>query len=183
MSEADKIIESLKNSGRKVEEFYTGNKTSDKNVANIEEDAKEYRINLSQKQSIELLKDTLNKFEIRGEQLYLLKIAIENILADYTRQKQINEEHQKINGELREKVKQLEAKLEFQKFGDLDNIEFEEYMNQFIPKQVVIDKIEEIIRETTPTPVFKPKSMWNNIDYERLYKTQPLQELLEGERK
>lgn len=33
MSEADKIIESLKNSGRKVEEFYTGNKTSDKNVA------------------------------------------------------------------------------------------------------------------------------------------------------
>lgn len=36
MSEADKIIESLKNSGRKVEEFYTGNKTSDKNVANEE---------------------------------------------------------------------------------------------------------------------------------------------------
>lgn len=40
MSEADKIIESLKNSGRKVEEFYTGNKTSDKNVANIEKDIK-----------------------------------------------------------------------------------------------------------------------------------------------
>ena len=38
MSEADKIIENLKNSGRKVEEFYTGNKTSDKNVANIEDD-------------------------------------------------------------------------------------------------------------------------------------------------
>lgn len=37
MSEADKIIESLKNSERKVEEFYTGNKTSDKNVANVEE--------------------------------------------------------------------------------------------------------------------------------------------------
>ena len=34
--------------------------------------------------------------------------AIENILQDYTRQKQINEEHQKINGELREKVKELE---------------------------------------------------------------------------
>lgn len=34
MSEADKIIESLKNSGRKVEEFYVSNKTSDKNVAN-----------------------------------------------------------------------------------------------------------------------------------------------------
>ena len=36
------------------------------------------------------------------------KEAIENLLLDYTRQKQINEEHQKINGELREKVKELE---------------------------------------------------------------------------
>ena len=35
MSEADKIIESLKKSGKKVEEFYMSNKTSD-NVANIE---------------------------------------------------------------------------------------------------------------------------------------------------
>lgn len=40
MSEADKIIESLKNSGRKVEEFYTGNKGSDKNVGSIEDDVK-----------------------------------------------------------------------------------------------------------------------------------------------
>ena len=36
MSEADKIIKSLRDSGRKVEEFYTGNKGSDKNVANEE---------------------------------------------------------------------------------------------------------------------------------------------------
>ena len=40
MSEADKIIENLKKPGRKVEEFYTSNKTSDKNVANIEDDVK-----------------------------------------------------------------------------------------------------------------------------------------------
>ena len=40
MSETNKIIESLKNSGRKVEEFYTGNKTSDKNVGSIDEDVK-----------------------------------------------------------------------------------------------------------------------------------------------
>lgn len=40
MSEADMIIESLKNSGRKVEEFYTGNKGSDKNVGSIEDDVK-----------------------------------------------------------------------------------------------------------------------------------------------
>ena len=36
--------------------------------------------------------------------------ALENIVSDYTRQKQINEEHQKLNGELREKVKKIEEK-------------------------------------------------------------------------
>ena len=36
MSEADKIIKSLRDSGKKVEEFYMSNKTSDKNVADIE---------------------------------------------------------------------------------------------------------------------------------------------------
>ena len=36
------------------------------------------------------------------------KKALKNLIQDYTRQKQINEEHQKINGELREKVKELE---------------------------------------------------------------------------
>ena len=38
MSEADKIIKNLKNSGKKVEEFYVSNKTSDKNVGSIEKD-------------------------------------------------------------------------------------------------------------------------------------------------
>ncbi len=36
MSEADKIIKNLKNSGKKVEEFYVSNKTSDNNVGSIE---------------------------------------------------------------------------------------------------------------------------------------------------
>lgn len=40
MSEADKIIKSLRDSGKKVEEFYMSNKTSDKNVADIEDDVK-----------------------------------------------------------------------------------------------------------------------------------------------
>ena len=39
------------------------------------------------------------------------KDAIEHILQDYERQKQINEEHRKINGELREKIKELEIDL------------------------------------------------------------------------
>lgn len=43
MSEADKIIKNLKNSGKKVEEFYVSNKTSDINVALIEELIQEYK--------------------------------------------------------------------------------------------------------------------------------------------
>ena len=41
-----------------------------------------------------------------------------------------------------ERIKELEAKLEFKNWGDLDNTQFEEYMNQFIPKQKVKDLIE-----------------------------------------
>ena len=48
------------------------------NMKNI----KEYKINLTQEQSIELLKNNLNKFEILGEGLCLLKIAIKNVLAE-----------------------------------------------------------------------------------------------------
>ena len=43
----------------------------------------------------------------------------------------------------KERIQELEAKLEFKKWGDLDNTQFEEYMNQFILKQNVKDKIEE----------------------------------------
>ena len=49
-------------------------------------------------------------FKNEGWEIVDLKIplSIEHILNDYTRQKQINEEHQKENGLLREKVKELE---------------------------------------------------------------------------
>ena len=43
-----------------------------------------------------------------------------------------------------ERIKELEAKLEFKKWGDLDNTQFEEYMSQFVSKQKVKDKIEEL---------------------------------------
>ena len=51
-----------------------------------------------------------NFFKNGGWEIVDLKIplSIEHILNDYTRQKQINEEHQKENGLLREKVKELE---------------------------------------------------------------------------
>ena len=75
MSEADKIIESLKNSGKKVEEFYMSNKTSNKNVANVGEDVK---ILTELIQDIQLnfeggIENRLKDFEIK---------ALQNILAE-----------------------------------------------------------------------------------------------------
>ena len=46
-----------------------------------------------------------------------------------------------------DRVKELEAKQENKNWGDLDNIQFEEYMNQFIPKQKVKDLLKEIEKE------------------------------------
>ena len=62
------------------------------NVGSIEEDIK----------ILENLIVTLPNFHLGGSE------SIRNILQDYKRQKQINEEHKKLNGELRERVKELE---------------------------------------------------------------------------
>lgn len=99
------------------------------------------------------------------------KEALENLLSDYTRQKQINEEHQKINGELREKVKKIEEQLEIanSKIQELEeenamlrksnniaenvniddvtqviNNSYEEFMSNYIPKQKVKQGLEDI---------------------------------------
>lgn len=65
--------------------------------------------------------------------------AIEHLLSDYTRQKQINKEHQKINGELREKVKELEEENLIQRKQIMSIFD-----RGYIPKQAVIDKIKEL---------------------------------------
>lgn len=85
--------------------------------------------------------------------------SIQNILQDYTRQKQINEEHKKINGELREKVKKLEKNIEKISESSSNNEELIEKLNSgetftvnqlgfikknFIPKQKIKDKIEKL---------------------------------------
>ena len=46
-----------------------------------------------------------------------------------------------------ERIKELEAKLEFYQWGDLDNLKFEEYMKEFIPKQKIKDLLTEIQEE------------------------------------
>ena len=72
--------------------------------------------------------------------------AMENILSDYTRQKQINEEQQKINGELREKVKELENEnISKQKAYDDCYCEYKHYKQfESISIQKIIEKIEEL---------------------------------------
>ncbi|HIU51429.1 MAG TPA: hypothetical protein IAB70_02215, partial [Candidatus Merdicola faecigallinarum] len=57
------------------------------------------------------------------------------------------DEHKKLLAEReqdKKRIKELEAKLEFKQWGDLDNLQFEEYMNSFIPKQRVKETIENI---------------------------------------
>lgn len=44
----------------------------------------------------------------------------------------------------KKKIAELEAKLEFYQWGDLDNLKFEEYMKEFIPKQKVKEGLEKI---------------------------------------
>lgn len=178
------------------------NKISDKNVANIEELIKEYK--------------TYNDLDgIQDLQPYIR--ALQNILADYTRQKQINEEHRKLNGELRERVKELERNsncdsvyaIKFatmqqqinEKDKRIQELKKENYVQKTvifekcIPKQAVIDKIEEnsnIVKEIEE----KIKEEENSGDICREYirdlKRQKglvkrdiltLQELLEGESK
>ena len=56
------------------------------------------------------------------------------------------------------RIKELEAKLEFKKYGDLDEIEFEEYMSHFIPKQKVKDYLKE---EQERFEVYKKESETN----------------------
>ena len=57
-------------------------------------------------------------------------VAIDHLLAE-------REEDKK-------RIAELEAKLEFKQWGDLDNLKFEEYMKEFIPKQKVKEEIEAL---------------------------------------
>ena len=73
--------------------------------------------------------------------------AIEEILQDYTRQKQINEEHQKINGELREKVKELDTKND-ELLKDLYSANcILSDLTDSIPIQKIQDKLEELDKQ------------------------------------
>ena len=114
-------------------------KGNDKNVGSIEEDIKILK---------ELMEDVELTFagwvDILNERE---KKALKNLIQDYTRQKQINEEHQKINGELREKVKELEVLEDDMKDKRIVYIDEPEFKANYIPKQKIKDKIENLEKE------------------------------------
>ena len=109
---------------------------SDINVGSIEEDIK----------ILENLIVTLPNFHLGGSE------SIRNILQDYKRQKQINEEHQKINGELREKVKELEGErkrvldLIFE-YGQIDGGHHKMWVIDQIVRILTKDKYNEWIKD------------------------------------
>lgn len=100
MSEADKIIESLKKSGRKVEEFYTGNKGSDKNVGSIE------KISQTSDKNVANIEDDI-KTLIEENPSYKKEQAIEHILAELEQKdkriKELEEERQLVGIPVRNK--------------------------------------------------------------------------------
>lgn len=76
------------------------------------------------------------------------------------------------------KIQELEAKLEFKNWGDLDNIQFEEYMNQFISKQKVKESYLNMEKEYAKK-VYDDNYNRNEVKKEEFYKRQVYEELLE----
>ena len=94
--------------------------------SNIEED----KDVITLKNFIEIFNERKTKgdiatIDVLGEEIY----SLENILAEREADKK--------------RIKELEVKLEFKKWGDLDNTQFEEYMRQFIPVQKVSDVLQK----------------------------------------
>ena len=148
-------------------------KGNDKNVGSIEEDIKRLE---------NYLKDSAYKqtdsdfFKNGGWEIVDLKIprAIEHLLQDYTRQEQINEEHQKINGELREKVKELEDKYILEKVA---KEEVEELLEDSIPKQKIKNLME---KEKLPLTIVGGRNNSKTLAYGiRLGKIKACEELLQ----
>lgn len=133
------------------------NKTSDENVGN--------KIKQQTENTIKYYKNIDNIEEVPID---ILRAMYKDILSDYTRQKQMNEEHQKENGELRQAINTVEKEKadwirayqeekdsQFELLKRIQELEEElekankqldlDYVDEnFIPKQVVIDKLDEL---------------------------------------
>lgn len=125
-------------------------------MSNIEEDIK----------VLENLIVTLPNFHLGGSH------SIANLLKDYTRQKQINEEHKKINAELREKVKELEIDLTTVYIKGVGDGK-EKY------KQKIKDKIEELKIQGNYKTFYNPNGRTHFLKEESDYKIEVCEELLQ----
>ena len=163
------------------------NKTSDKNVANIEDDIEilESIVKVHNDFLQGVNKESINEKEIRALEHLLsdyknMKFNYENLIHDISliaesldmqedstieeialriseemyNQQQINEEHQKLNGELRQAINTVEKEK-----GEWIKAYQEEKDKQFnilinsIPKQKIKDKIEELENIKVQLPV------------------------------
>lgn len=111
---------------------------------NIEED-KEYenfKNRLLQRPITFLTEENLDKLEEHCRKAIRYERGIEHkvVLELLERYKEFLAERE----EDKKRIKELEAKLEFYQWGDLDNLKFEEYMKEFIPKQKVKEALEDI---------------------------------------
>lgn len=167
MSEADKIIENLRKSGRKVEEFYTGNKTSDKNVGNDSVIAHKFAV---MQQQLEQKDKRIKELEEEKKALHeYLSIALN--LDEMTATKYINIQREAyIRGRAEEQQK-------------AEQIIYENY----IPKQDVIDEINKYNEKIEKYNEYSKQGKETDVEYyENITNTaivQVLQELLEGESK
>ena len=116
------------------------NKTSDKNVGN--------KIKQQTENTIKYYKNIDNIEEVPID---ILRAMYKDILSDYTRQKQINEEHRKLNGELRERVKELERN------SNCDSV----YAIKFVTMQQQINEKDKRIQELEEENAMLKKT--NNI--------------------
>ena len=120
-------------------------KGSDINVGNIEEDIEIVKSLIEDTKKSLISNTELSQY--RKSNRTIAYKALEHLLLDYERQKQINEEHQKINGELREKVKELDTKND-ELLKDLYSANcIIADLTDSIPKQNIIEKIEELDRK------------------------------------
>lgn len=139
-------------------------------MSNVEEDIRLKEISERFNNGTETLEDIINycrNYEIKFENGLELRVV-----------------EKRYFDKLVERIKELEAKLEFKKWGDLDNIQFEEYMKNFISKQKVKDKIDELKseRDKTYEEFIKSNRANKNLHVQGVYLEAQiiiLQELLE----
>lgn len=187
MSEADKIIKNLKNSGKKVEEFYVSNKTSNINVGSIEEDIRVINKIISFYKDIDILYNkeiqALERVLAEREQMLKEKQDDKKDIIDF--QNALNEENLRCanyaieNNELKKRIQELEEQvktLDEAYTGTIkESKKWFDIAHNSIPMQVVIDKMEELNK--------KIKSCDEIDAIFKIKQQQILQELLEGERK